>query len=257
MAIHPTAVVDPRAELDSTVEVGPYAVIGPRVRVGPRTTIGPHAVIEGDTTIGADNRVFQFASVGAIPQDLKYAGEPTRLEIGDRNQIREFTTLHLGTAQGGGVTRVGSGCLFMANSHVAHDCRVGDGVILANSVALAGHVTVGDHAICGGLSAVHQFTQIGKLAFISGGAIVTMDIPPYCTAQGDRAQLAGLNTVGLTRHGYDAAQVGRIKSAYKIVFRTSLGLREALARVRAEFGGHQEIEDFVRFIEGSERGIAR
>src|SRR5690606_4390332 len=142
---HPTAVIAPGAEIDPTAEVGPYAVIGPRVRIGPRTLVGPHSVIEGDTTLGADNRVFQFASIGAIPQDLKYAGEPTRLEIGDGNQIREFTTIHLGTAQGGGVTRIGSRCLFMANSHVAHDCRVGDGVILANSVALAGHVVVEDH----------------------------------------------------------------------------------------------------------------
>lgn len=257
MAIHPTAVVHPEAALDSTVEVGPYAVIGRRVRIGPRTIVGPHAVIEGDTTLGADNHVFQFASVGAIPQDLKYAGEETRLVIGDRNQLREFTTVHLGTAQGGGLTRVGSGCLFMANSHVAHDCDVGDSVVLANSVALAGHVRVEDHVICGGLSAVHQFTRLGRHAFISGGAMVAMDIPPYCMAQGDRAQLIGLNTVGLARGGFSPEAVSRIKASYKIIFREGLGLREALARVRAEFGGHPEIDHFVGFIEGSERGITR
>lgn len=257
MRIHPTAIVHPEAQLDVTVEVGPYAVVGPRVKVGPRTIIGPHAVVEGDTTIGADNRIFQFTSVGAIPQDLKYAGEPTRLVIGDRNQVREFTTIHLGTAQGGGVTRIGSGCLLMANSHVAHDCIVGDDVILANSSALAGHVTVEDHVTCGGLSGVHQFTRLGRHAFISGGAMVTMDIPPYCTAQGDRAELAGLNTVGLTRGGFSTEAVARIKAAYKLLFRSGLGLREALARVVAEFGGNPEIDHLVRFIEGSERGIAR
>lgn len=257
MAIHPTAVVASGAEIDSSVEIGPYAVIGATVRIGARTTVGPHAVIEGDTTIGADNKVFQFSSIGAIPQDLKYAGEPTRLEIGDGNQFREFTTVHIGTVQGGGVTRIGNRCLFMANSHVAHDCRVGDGVILANSVALAGHVCVEDHVILGGLSAVHQFTQIGRHAFISGGAIVTMDVPPYCTAHGDRAQLVGLNTVGLSRHGFTEEQLRRVKAAYKILFRSGLGLREALARVRAEYGGNPEIDHFVGFIEGSERGIAR
>lgn len=257
MAIHPTAVISPGAEIDHSAEIGPYAVVGPRVRIGPRTTVGAHAVIDGDTSIGADNRIFPFSSIGSLPQDLKYAGEPTRLEIGDGNQFREFTTISIGTEQGGGVTQIGSRCLFMANSHVAHDCRVGDGVILANSVALAGHVVVEDHVILGGLAAVHQFTQIGRHAFISGGAIVTMDIPPYCTAQGDRAQLAGLNTVGLTRHGFSQQQIRRVKAAYKIVFRSGLGLREALARVRAEYGGHSEIDHFVGFIEGSERGIAR
>lgn len=257
MSIHPTAIVAPEARLHSSVEVGPYAIIGPEVEIGAGSKVGPHAVIEGNTQIGAENRIFQFASIGAVPQDLKYAGEPTRLVIGDGNQFREFTTVHLGTVQGGGVTTIGNGGLFMASSHVAHDCKVGDHVILANSVALAGHVVLEDHVILGGLSAVHQFTQIGRHAFLSGGAIVTMDIPPYCTAQGDRAQLAGLNSVGLARHGFSQAQIRRIKSAYKIVFRSGLGLREALARVRAEHGAHEEIDHFVGFIEGSVRGIAR
>lgn len=257
MPIHPTALVAEGAQIDPSAEIGPYAVIGPEVRIGPNTRVGPHAVIEGNTKIGAGNRIFQFSSIGAVPQDLKYAGEPTRVEIGDGNQFREFTTVHLGTIQGGGVTRIGNNGLFMASSHVAHDCNVGDHVILANSVALAGHVVLEDHVIVGGLAAIHQFTQVGRHAFISGGAIVTMDIPPYCTAQGDRAQLVGLNTVGLSRHGFDQSQLRRIKAAYKIVFRSKLGLREALARVRAEHGGHEEIEHFVGFIEGSERGIAR
>lgn len=257
MAIHPSAVVDKAAQLDSSVEVGPFAVIGPRVKIGAGTVIGPHAVVEGDTTIGKNNRIFQFASVGAVPQDLKYAGEPTRLEIGDGNQIREFATLHIGTAGGGGLTRVGNDNLLMAYSHVAHDDKVGNGCVLANGATLAGHVTVEDHVILGGLSAVHQFTRIGSHAFIAGGSMVAMDIPPYCTAQGDRAQLAGLNTVGLTRHGFTEEQVARIKSAYKIVFRSKLGLREALAKLKAEHGGHPEIEYFVSFIEGSERGVTR
>ena len=255
--IHPTALVDRHAELDSTVQVGPYAVIGPKVKIGPRTRVGPHAVIEGDTTIGADNVVFQFASVGAIPQDLKYAGEPTRLVIGDGNQIREFSTVHIGTAAGGGVTRLGNGCLLMANSHVAHDVQLGDGCILSNSTALAGHVVVEDHVIFGGLSAVHQFTRIGRLAFVSGGAMVTQDVPPYVTVQGDRAEVVGLNTVGLTRAHLDEHAIARVKGAYKIVFRSKMGLREAVAHVKAEYGGHAEIDHFVAFLEGSQRGIAR
>jgi len=257
MSVHPTAIVDPHAELDPTVEVGPYAVIGPMVKAGPRVRIGPHAVIEGDTTIGADTRVFQFAALGAIPQDLKYAGEPTRLVVGRRNQIREFCTMHIGTAQGGGVTRIGDDGLFMACSHVAHDCQVGNHVILSQGAGLAGHVVIEDHAIFGGISGVHQFVRVGRLAFISGGAKVTMDIPPYCTAQGDRAELMGLNTVGLTRAGFTHEQISRVKEAYKTVFRSGMGLREALAHVRAELGGNPEVDHFVAFIEGSERGVAR
>ncbi|MFL5312536.1 MAG: acyl-ACP--UDP-N-acetylglucosamine O-acyltransferase [Myxococcales bacterium] len=255
--IHPTAVIDRHAELDSTVQVAPYAVIGPKVKIGPRTRVGAHAVIEGDTTIGADNVVFQFASVGAIPQDLKYAGEPTRLVIGDANQIREFSTVHIGTAAGGGVTRLANRCLLMANSHVAHDVQLGDGCVLANSTALAGHVVVEDHVIFGGLSAVHQFTRIGRLAFVSGGAMVTQDVPPYVTVQGDRAEVVGLNTVGLTRARFDEHAIARVKGAYKIVYRSKMGLREAVAHVKAEYGGHAEIDHFVAFLEGSQRGIAR
>jgi UDP-N-acetylglucosamine acyltransferase len=227
------------------------------VTIGAGTRVGPHAVIEGETTIGQRNVVFQFASVGAVPQDLKYGGEPTRLVIGDENQIREFTTLHIGTAGGGGVTRIGNKNLFMAYSHVAHDCEVGDGCVLANSVALAGHVEVGDHVILGGLSAVHQFTRIGDHAFIAGGSMVAMDVPPYCTAQGDRAELVGLNTVGLTRQGYSEDQLTRIKYAYKILFRSKLGLNEALAKLGAEYGTQPEIHALLEFVQNSKRGITR
>jgi UDP-N-acetylglucosamine acyltransferase len=219
--------------------------------------VGPHAVIEGDTVIGQRNRIFQFASVGAIPQDLKYAGEATQLRIGDDNQIREFTTIHIGTAGGEGVTRIANKNLFMAYSHVAHDCVIGSGCVLANSAALAGHVEVGDHVILGGLSAVHQFTRLGQHAFIAGGAMVAMDVPPYCTAQGDRAELVGLNTVGLARHGYTDDQLSRIKDAYKILFRSKLGLNEAISKLQAEHGGHVEIDVLLDFVTSSKRGITR
>lgn len=255
--IHPTAIIAPGAQLHETVEVGPYAVIGPKVKIGAGTKIGPHAVIEGDTTIGERNRIFQFAALGAVPQDLKYAGENTKLVLGDDNMVREFATLHIGTTGGGGVTKIGNKNLFMANSHVAHDVQLGNGCILANSVALAGHVEVADFVIFGGLSAVHQFTRIGRHAFIAGGAMVAMDVPPYCTAQGDRAELAGLNTVGLQRNGYNEDQIRRIKDAYKILFRSKMGLNEAVSHLRAEHGGHAEIEELLAFIESSKRGITR
>jgi UDP-N-acetylglucosamine acyltransferase len=257
VTVHATAIVHPEAKLHPTVEVGPFAIIGARVKLGAGTVVGPHTVIEGDTTIGEKNRIFHHASIGAPPQDLKYAGEPTRLVIGDENQIREFTTLHIGTAGGGGITRIGHRNLFMAYSHVAHDCVVGNGCVLANSVALAGHVDVADFVILGGLSAVHQFTRIGKHAFIAGGSMVAMDVPPYCTAQGDRAELAGLNTVGLSRHGLTDEQIGRIKDAYKILFRSKLGLNEAMTRLKAEHGGQPEIDHLLEFIGSSKRGITR
>ncbi len=255
--IHATAIIHPEAQLDPTVEVGPYAVIGPKVRIGSSTRVGPHAVLEGDTTIGSRNRIFQFASVGAEPQDLKYAGEATKLMIGDDNLIREFTTLHIGTAGGGGITRIGHKNLFMAYSHVAHDCQIGSGCVLANSAALAGHVELGDHVILGGLSAVHQFTRIGKHAFIAGGAMVAMDVPPYCTAQGDRAELVGLNTVGLARHGFSEDQISRMKDGYRILFRSKMGLNEALSKLKAEHGGNPEIDDLLEFLAGSTRGVTR
>lgn len=257
MSVHATAIVHPDAKLHASVEVGPYSIIGPKVKIGAGSVIGSHVVIEGDTTLGERNRVFHHAAVGGQPQDLKYAGEPTRLVIGDDNMIREFTTLHIGTDGGGGITRIGNKNLFMAYSHVAHDCNVGNGCVLANSVALAGHVEVADFVIVGGLAAVHQFTRIGKHAFIAGGSMVAMDVPPYCTAQGDRAELAGLNTVGLSRHGMTDEQIGRVKEAYRILFRSKLGLNEAMSRLKAEHGGHPEIDHMLDFIGSSKRGITR
>jgi len=255
--IHPSALVAPSAELDETVEIGPWATVGPRVRIGAGTTVGAHAIVEGDTVIGRDNRIFPFAVVGLPPQDLKYRGQPTRLEIGDRNLIREFATIHIGTVEGGGVTRIGNGCLLMAYSHVAHDVQMGDGVILANAAQLAGHVIVEDHAIFGGMTAAHQFVRVGRHAFISGKTGVGMDVPPFCTVSGHHAELAGLNTVGLTRHGFDEQSIRRIKNAYRTLFRMKLGLREAISRVRAEAGDDPNVEHMLRFIEGSERGVTR
>ena len=257
MSVHPTAIVTPGAKLHPSVEVGPYAVIGPRVEIGAGTTVGPHAVIEGRTRLGERNKVFQFASVGAQPQDLKYAGEDSALEIGDENLIREFTTLHKGTTGGGGVTRIGNGNLFMAYAHVAHDCQVGNGCVLANAATLGGHVEVGDHVILGGLAAVHQFTRIGKHAFVAGGAMVVMDVPPFCTAQGDRAELVGVNSIGLARHGYTEEQIGRVKEAYRILFRSKLPLEEAVERLRTELGDQSEIQALLLFVTTSERGLTR
>jgi len=258
MAIHPSAVVARGAEIDSTCEVGPFAVIGPQVRMGPRNTVGAHAVIEGDATFGEGNRVFPHACIGQIPQDLKFRGEKTRLVIGDRNQFREFVTVHVGTAGGGGVTRIGSGCLFMANSHVAHDCQVGDACILANSVALAGHVTLEDHVILGGLSGVHQFTRVGRFVFAAGGSLIVQDVAPYCMVQGDRAELVGLNVTGMQRNGFGEEALQAVKDAFKIVFRQKLGLREACEQLRAQFAGRPEVDHLVRFLEGvGERGLVR
>lgn len=255
--IHPTAQVHPAAELAADVEVGPYAVIGEHVRIGSGTRIGAHAVIDNYTEIGRDNHIYQFASVGAEPQDLKFAGEESWLRIGDRNRIREFATLHRGTADGGGETMVGSDCLFMAYSHVAHDCRVGDHVILANGATLAGHVTVEDYAILGGLSAVHQFTRIGAHVMISGGSMVAQDVVPYAMAQGDRAKIAGINLVGLKRRGFSEQALKNIKTAFKVIFRSQLRLEEALERLEAELGDQQEVRHLIDFVRSSERGLTR
>ncbi len=258
MAIHPTACVAPGARIHPSCEIGPFVVIGPEVELGPGNVVGAHAVIEGETVLGEGNRVFPHACLGQIPQDLKYGGEKTKLVIGNRNQFREFVTVHIGTAGGGGVTRVGNGCLFMANSHVAHDCTVGDGCILANSVPLAGHVTLEDHVILGGLAGVHQFTRIGRFVFAAGGAVIVQDTAPYCTVQGDRARVVGINLVGLQRHGFDEAMLGHVKEAHRIVFRKGLKLAEACAELRGRFGEAPEIAPLLAFLEGvGERGLMR
>jgi UDP-N-acetylglucosamine acyltransferase len=257
MAIHPTALVAPGAEIDPSCEIGPGAVIGPRVRMGRANSVGAHAVVEGSTTLGSGNRIFAHAMVGAPPQDLKYRGEETRLEMGDGNVVREFASLHTGTVGGGGVTRIGNQCLLMASSHVAHDVQLGDRCILATFCALAGHVVAEDGAIFGGVSAVQQFTRIGRLAYIGGLTGVNMDVAPYLMVSGARAEVVGINVVGLQRAGFSEEQVGRVKEAYRIVFRSKLSLQEALEQVRSDMGQHPEIAHWVRFIEGAERGILR
>lgn len=255
--IHPTAIVHEGAQVADNVEIGPYAIIGEHVSIGSGTTIGPHTVIEGWTEIGCDNRIFQFASIGAAPQDLKYRGEKALLKIGDRNTVREFATLHRGTADGGGETVVGNDNLFMAYSHVAHDCILGNQVILANGATLAGHVEVDDFAILGGLCAVHQFTRIGSHVMISGGSMVTQDVPPFSIAQGDRAKTVGINQIGLKRRGFSDEAVRGIKQAYKLIFRSGLRTEEALEQIAKEIKDCPEVEKFSEFVRNSARGVAR
>ena len=256
-SIHPTAVVTPGAELDSGVQIGPYAVIGPHVRIGKDSCVGPHSVVEGRTAIGRDNRIFQFASVGAVPQDMKYRGEDSALTIGDRNTIREFATLNIGTRGGGMETRIGDDNLFMVYSHVGHDCRIGNHVILANCATLAGHVILEDYVGVGGLAAIHQFTRIGESAYLGGGAMVTNDVPPYCLAQGDRARLFGLNRVGLERRGFGEEQKRALKQAYRTFFFEGLSLKDAVERIRREQAGFSEAVHLADFIAASQRGICR
>jgi len=251
------ALVSPQARLASDVSVGPFSIIGPDVEIGPRTVVGPHVVINGPTRIGADNRFFQFASIGDAPQDKKYRGEPTRLEIGDRNVFRESCTVNRGTTHDKGVTRIGNDNLLMAYAHVAHDCIVGDNVIFANCAALGGHVEIGDWVILGGLTAVHQFTKIGAHAFLAGGAIVTRDVPPYVMVAGNPAQPHAVNAEGLKRRGFDEEQVRNIRDAYRILYRSDLRLAEALERLQPVAEARSEIRAFVEFIGRSTRSIVR
>ena len=252
--IHPTAVVHSRAELDADVAVGPYAVIGPDVHVGAGTWIGAHVVLEGRTHIGRRNRIFHGAVIGAVPQDLKFRDEATFLRIGDDNTVREYATIHLACIEGE-ATVVGDRCLLMAYSHVAHNCRIGNGVILANSVNLAGHVEVHDHAIVGGVTPVHQFVRIGAHSIIGGGFRVPKDVPPYVRAGGYPLRVVGLNTVGLERHGFDEERRQVLKRAYRILFRDGLNVSQALQQLRATFGADDDVRTLVEFIETSERGI--
>lgn len=253
--IHPKAEVHPRAEIDSSAYVGPFCVIGPRVKVGPDTRLVSHVVVDGNTTIGARNTIYPFASVGSIPQDLKFKGEEARLVIGDDNVIREGATLNIGT-EATMETRVGNHCLLMAYSHVAHDCKLGDHVILTNSVGLAGHVSVGNWVTFGGLSAVHQFCRIGDHSFVAGGGMVTQDVPPFCIAQGDRAQLVGINVVGLKRRGFSRERVNALRRAFADLFlsgRTRVTALEAVESSLGTDGG--DVRQIIDFIRSSERGV--
>jgi len=256
-AIHPTAVIAIDAVLADGVEVGPYTVIGPGVEVGHGTKIGPHVVVEGPTRIGAGNRIFQFASVGADPQDKKYRGETTRLEIGDRNVIRECVTLHRGTVQDNGVTRIGDDNLFMAYAHVAHDCVIGSHCVLANQATLAGHVHIGDWVIMGGFSGIHQFGRIGSHAFIANNAAVTRDVPPFVMAVGQPADAHSINAEGLKRRGFTPEQVRNIRAAFRVLYRSGLKLAEATARLEALARDQPELLPLVEFLPQASRGIVR
>ncbi|QJQ95041.1 MULTISPECIES: acyl-ACP--UDP-N-acetylglucosamine O-acyltransferase [Halomonadaceae] len=255
--IHPTAIVDPKARLAEDVEVGPFTVIGPDVEIGPGSRIGPHVVIKGPTVLGARTQIFQFASVGEDCQDKKYAGEPTRLVMGDDNVIREGVTLHRGTVQGREETTIGSRNLFMAYAHVGHDCIIGSDCILANQVTLAGHVTVGDFAILGGLAAIHQFCYFGTHAMAGGGSIITKDTPAYVIINGNPAHSHGLNLVGLKRRGFSREAINALVDAYKRVYRKGLTVEQALTEIKAHYTTLPEIDTFVASIEVSTRGITR
>jgi len=255
--IHPTAVVDPHAELAVDVEIGPYVVIGANVKIAEGAKIQSHAVIDGFTTMGRGNVVFPFATVGTIPQDLKYRGEPSELIIGDNNTIREFASLNPGTVGGGMITRVGSQNLLMMYCHIAHDCIVGNRNVIANGATLGGHVVIEDNVIVGGLVGIHQFVRIGSGAILGAGSMVSKDVPPFCNATGDRAKLHGLNVEGMKRRGFENAKIEAIRKAYRIVFRSKLKTADALEKIRRELPALQELEQFISFIAASERGICR
>ncbi|WP_374482908.1 acyl-ACP--UDP-N-acetylglucosamine O-acyltransferase [Zoogloea sp.] len=257
MTIHPTAIVHPGARLAEGVQVGPYSIIGEHVEIGEGTSIGPHVVIEGHTRIGRDNRIFQFCSIGSEPQDKKYANEPTRLEIGDRNTIREFCSFSTGTVQDGGLTRVGNDNWIMAYVHVAHDCMVGNNTIFANNATLAGHVTVGDWAILGGFTGVHQFVRVGAHSFCGVGTVLLQDLPPFVTVSGNPAAPHGINSEGLKRRGYSSEGIMAIKRAYKTLYRNGLTLDEARRQIAEAAALAPELQEFSDFIAESGRGIVR
>ncbi len=255
--INALALVSPKARLAADVTVGPFSVIGPDVEIGPGSVVGPHVVINGPTRIGSENRFFQFASIGDAPQDKKYQGEPTRLQIGDRNVFRESCTINRGTSHDKGVTTIGDDNLFMAYSHVAHDCVVGSNTVFANCATLGGHVEVGDWVTLGGMSAVHQFSKIGAYAFIGGGAIITRDVPTYVMVAGNPAEPHAVNSIGLKRRGFTDEQIRNIRDAYRILYRSDLKLAEALDKLRLLGETQPEVRVFVEFIGTSTRSLVR
>lgn len=256
-SIHATALIDPSARVAEDVEVGAFAVIGAGVEIGAGTVIGPHAVIEGPTRMGAQNQIFQFASVGAAPQDKKYNGEPTRLEVGDRNIIREFVTLNRGTTKDAGVTSIGDDNLFMAYSHVAHDCRIGNHCVLANLATLGGHVQLADWVIMAGLSGIHQFCKVGAHAFIANNAAVTRDVPPYVMAVGQPAVAHSVNAEGLKRRGFEREQIRNLRSAFRVLYRSGLKLDDAAQQLAQAAKEQPEVQLMVDFLAQSTRSIVR
>ncbi len=253
--IHPTAIVDVKAEIDSNVEIGPYSVIRDHVSIGAGTVIGPHVMVDRYVSIGPECRIFQYASVGTRPQAIKFKGEKTFVKIGRGTVVREFTTINRGTDFGTGVTEIGEENLLMAYSHIAHDCQTGCKVILANNAALAGHITIGDHVTVGGQVAIHEFVRIGDYAYVGGKSGVPKDIPPYVIASGDRARLYGLNRVGLKRHGFPETTVRELKKVYRIFYRIGITLNEAIERALAEVDHLPEVINFINFIKSSQRGL--
>jgi UDP-N-acetylglucosamine acyltransferase len=254
--IHPTAIVDPAAEIASGARIGPYCVIGPQVVIGEDTELQHHVTVMGPTKVGAGNFFFAYASIGQKTQDLKYDGEPTYLEIGDGNTFREFCTVNRGTLPGT-KTIVGSGGNFLAYSHIAHDCIVGDNVIFSNNGTLAGHVEVGDHAVIGGLTAIHQFCRIGRHAITGGCSKIVQDVPPFMIADGNPAEVRGINSIGLERAGFSADTVRALKEAYRLLYRGNLNTKQAVEAIRKEIPGNTEVEEICVFVETSQRGIIR
>ena len=255
--IHATAIVDPGARIGANVAIGPYSIIGPDVEIGDNTEIGSHVVIKGHTRIGRENRIFQFCSLGEIPQDKKYAGEPTRLEIGDRNTIREFCTFNLGTVQGGGLTSIGDDNWLMAYAHIAHDCHVGNKTIFANGASLAGHVTVDDWVIFGGFTGVHQFCRIGAHVITAASSLVLQDVPPYLMVAGNTAQPYGIHVEGLKRRGFTSAAISELKRAYRTLYKSGLLLEEAKAQLADQARTAPDVQRMVDFLASSKRGIIR
>jgi len=256
-AIHPTAIVSPEAELDDDVEVGPYAIVGAGVRLGRGTRVGAQAQVQGPATLGARNRVFPFACVGFDPQDLKYAGEHSRLTAGDENVFREFCTIHRGTAGGRGETTIGDGNLFMAYSHVAHDCRIGSHSVLANYAGLAGHIDVGDWVTLGAYVGCHQFIRIGDHAYVGAFTVIRQDVLPFCKTDGAEAKTYGLNSIGLKRRGFSAERIQDLERAYRLLIRSKLNTSQALDKIAAELPGRPDVEALVEFVRTSERGFHR
>ena len=254
--IHPTAIVDKKAEIAADVEIGPYSIVEEGARIGSGTRLGSHVVIQGNTTLGTNSSISPFASFGGPPQDIGYKYEPTTVVLGDNNTIKEYVTINRGTTKGGGVTEVGSNNFIMAYAHIAHDCKVGSNIIMANGATLAGHVEISDSVIFSGLCAVHQFCKVGRYAFISGLTGIPKDVPPFVIAAGDRAMLYGLNLVGLERHNFPREEILKLKKAYRILFRSALPLKTSLKIIREDLDG-DNIRYLIEFIESSQRGICR